>query len=101
MSAQLLICEFAVFTCVSFFFTDVSRDLHGSLACSLSRPLSVYINPTTHQKNMLMMMMTINLSYTQLRYQYNDRKYILYKLFYKFAMWEYYMISKTESEFFS
>ena len=35
------------------------------------------VNPTTHQKNMLMMMMTINLIYTQLKYQYNNRnKYI-------------------------
>ena len=40
MSAQLLICKFAVFTCVSFFFTDASRDSHGSLACSLSRPVT-------------------------------------------------------------
>ena len=30
MSAQLLICEFAVFTCVSFFSTDASCDSHGS-----------------------------------------------------------------------
>ena len=35
MSAQLLICKFAVFTCVSFFFTDASLDSHGSLARSL------------------------------------------------------------------
>ena len=40
MSAQLLICKFAVLTCVSFFFTDASRDSHGSLACSLSRPVT-------------------------------------------------------------
>ena len=41
MSAQLLICKFAVVTCVSlFFFTDASRDSHGSLARSLSRPFS-------------------------------------------------------------
>ena len=33
--AQLLIRKFAVFTCVSFFFTDAS---HGSLARSFSRP---------------------------------------------------------------
>ena len=32
MSAQLLICNFAVFTCVSFFLTDASHDYHGSLA---------------------------------------------------------------------
>ena len=38
MSAQLLICKFAVFTCVSLFFTDASRDSHGSQARSLSRP---------------------------------------------------------------
>ena len=30
MSAQLLICKFAVFTCVSFFFNDASRDSHCS-----------------------------------------------------------------------
>ena len=30
MSAQILICKFAVFTCVSFFFTDASRDSHCS-----------------------------------------------------------------------
>ena len=30
MSAQLLICKFAVFTCVSFFFTNASRDSHCS-----------------------------------------------------------------------
>ena len=40
MSAQLLICKFAVVTCVSLFFTDASRDSHGSLARSLSRPFS-------------------------------------------------------------
>ena len=38
MSTQLLICKFAVFTCVSFFFTDAS---HGSLPRSLSRPPAV------------------------------------------------------------
>ena len=35
MSAQLLICKFAVFTSRSLFFTDALRDLHGSLAHSL------------------------------------------------------------------
>ena len=40
MSARLLICTFAVFPCVSFFFTDALRDSHGSLARSLSRPTS-------------------------------------------------------------
>ena len=34
MSAQILICKFAVFTCVSFSFTG---DLRGSLARSLLR----------------------------------------------------------------
>ena len=38
MSAQVLICKFAVFTCVSNFFTDALLDSHGSLARSLSRP---------------------------------------------------------------
>ena len=37
MSPQLLICKFAVFTCVSFILTDASRD---SLARSLSRPFT-------------------------------------------------------------
>ena len=37
MSAQLLIRKFAVFTFVSFFFTDASSASHGSLARSLSR----------------------------------------------------------------
>ena len=40
MSARLLICTFAVFPCVSFFFTDALHDSHGSLARSLSRPTS-------------------------------------------------------------
>ena len=41
MSAQLLICKFAVFTYVfPYFFTNASRDSHGSLACSLSRPVT-------------------------------------------------------------
>ena len=45
MSAQHLIGKFAVFTCVSFFFffTDASRDSHGSLARSLSRPKAMYL----------------------------------------------------------
>ena len=38
MSAQLLICKFAFYTHFYFIFTDDSRDLHGSLAHSLSRP---------------------------------------------------------------
>ena len=41
MSAQLLIPKFAVFTCVSFFFTDALHHSHGSLARSLSRPVQV------------------------------------------------------------
>ena len=44
MSAQLLICNFAVFTCVSFFLTDASHDYHGSLARSLSRPHGRLLN---------------------------------------------------------
>ena len=42
MSAQLLICKFAVFTCFYFIFTDGSCDLPGLLARSLSRPNSSY-----------------------------------------------------------
>ena len=38
MSAQLLICKFAFYTHFYFIFTNGSRDLHGSLAHSLSRP---------------------------------------------------------------
>ena len=37
MSARILVCKFAVFTCFSFFF--FTGDSHGSLARSLSRPL--------------------------------------------------------------
>ena len=54
MSAQLLICKFAVFTCVSFFFTDALRDSHGSLACSLSRPVKgedIYISTNLEGQN--------------------------------------------------
>ena len=76
MSAQLLICEFTVFTCISFFFflpmPRVTRMARWLAVCQ--DPSLFCVNPTTHQKNMLMMMMTINLIYTQLKYQYNNRK---------------------------
>ena len=42
MSAQLLICNFAAFTCFCFIFADGMRDLHGSLARSFSRPMQYF-----------------------------------------------------------
>ena len=43
MSAQFLICKFAVFICFHFIFISGSCDLHGSLADSLSRPIILII----------------------------------------------------------
>ena len=43
MSAQFLICKFAVFICFHFSFISGSCDLHGSLARSLSRPVILIV----------------------------------------------------------
>ena len=42
MSAQLLICKFAVFTCFRFISAEGMRDWHGLLARSLSRPMQYF-----------------------------------------------------------
>ena len=43
MSAQFLICKFAVFSCFHFIFISGLCDLHGSLARGLSRPVILIV----------------------------------------------------------